>query len=118
MSQTDITPALTADDWARWRHPMNVNAYESLYYQEGGGVRGNHAVMALANSELPDDDPQKITREMVERMQQAATYVRSATRQEYGYDEGNWGNVPRHYIAVANGLDADAAKLAALLPPE
>jgi hypothetical protein len=113
MNQTDITPALTPDMWKDWRHEMHETEYESLYFAHGA-----HAVMAFANYNLPDSDPRKITREMVDRLTQAATYIRAETRREYGWDEARWGNVPRHYMAVADGLKSDAAKLAAILPPE
>lgn len=68
------------------------------------------ALIALANAALPDDDPRKITRADVEAVQAAA-----------GRIEGEWGAlgpVGNRSEEHATELDALAAKLAALLPPD
>jgi hypothetical protein len=112
MSDTHITGGLTPSEWVNWRHPMNEGAYESLYHQKGG-ADGDHAVMAFANFALPDDDPRKITRAMVDDVKLAGTaaaYIAS----HLPLSSTKWEEAH----ALSRRCKVIAATLAALLPLE
>jgi hypothetical protein len=94
MSETDITPALSAEDW-REVLPNII-----------GSQAVPHQTMAIANAALPDDDPRKITRADVETVI-AGAY---AATDEFPLDPDA--------MALEASLHRVAAKLAALLPPE
>jgi hypothetical protein len=63
MSETDITPALSAEDW-REVLPNII-----------GSQAVPHQTMAIANAALPDDDPRKITRADVDAIETAMTHA-------------------------------------------
>lgn len=99
MSEHEIPPALTPDEWASMDHPHTIeNAVEIA-----AATWNYPQAMALANAALPDDSPHKITRADVDFL-----------RDELG---GDWW--------LGDPEDPDAprmkrilAKLYALLPPE
>jgi hypothetical protein len=88
---SEIKPALKAEEWATAeRTPRSV------------GI--NFArVMALANHDMPDDDPRKITRADVELLEWVAEQMRKAP---IGVPDGDYK------------VDRLADRLAALLPPD
>lgn len=66
---SDIPPALTAREWANLRaNPLAVVTI--LEFAEEIGR--HHAVLAIANAGLHDEDPRKIRREHVELLRQVA----------------------------------------------
>jgi hypothetical protein len=103
---TGLTPALTKEEWER----VAAGSYQGHSLSEGqlGVPRGaewiNHEAMALANYNLPDDDPRKITMADVE----AARGGADAACAEFPCDPD--------LIALESKLNTLAAKLAALLP--
>lgn len=56
-------------------------------------------------------------REKVDRLRRIARFIRHALHREYGAHE-TWGNIPLAFAADANVLDAEAASIAATIPPE
>jgi hypothetical protein len=117
-----IAPALSAEEW---RGEETWDTLVALYRFNGGvffhcgdgsgsAIGGDHlaAAVALANHALPDDDPRKITRADVARLnievaRADAEYdaaLRSDPQDLSGFDR-------------FNELRTLAAKLAALLPP-
>jgi hypothetical protein len=99
MSETDITPALSAEDW-REVLPNII-----------GSQAVPHQTMAIANAALPDDDPRKITRVDIKMLGVVRDYW------EPQVDDGaTWED--RHAARVRDTLSGLLAKLAALLPPE
>lgn len=57
MTTEPIEPALTAEDWA---NPSGIGLYDLCVRWEPDGLP---KIIALANADLPDSDPRKITRE-------------------------------------------------------
>jgi hypothetical protein len=101
-----IEPALTAEEWA------SIQAGNGIPYMTRCSVvddlRGlddgdTHAAIAYANHLLPDSDPRKITREMVDDLRMAA----SGLRHEYGSVDEDAASVDR----VSDVLES-------YLPPE
>src|SRR5687767_949169 len=100
---TPAAPALTPDEWKARRAERNVDGCDVTievgsgelavrYTADAAGVdaigiptKAIHALVALANDALPDGDPAKLTRSMVDRSMQAATYLRGFIRRQYGY---------------------------------
>lgn len=108
MTNTDITPALTP---AEWRECVSI--------ERGGGDPLTYAILAdpqkaiaWINGNLPDDDPRKITRADVLRIEAAVLAVIAGAKASamVGVNGGVDG--------LDAGLSRLAAKLAALLPPE
>jgi hypothetical protein len=102
MSQPDIPPALTPDEWAKVRSHEHAMANSLLAWEP----EDMPAVVAIANAAMFSDDPRKITRDQVTALAVVAEVAM-----------GNNGRV------AMTGADATrlyylAAKLAALLPPE
>lgn len=111
MSDQQITPALTPEEWAEALERGGLSKDGTYYLPERApdgltvgitseiGTFFDHqelpTLIALANHALPDTDPRKITREDVELVKQAHGLSRQ---------------IP--------DFDRLAAKLAALLPPE
>lgn len=105
MSETNLTPALSAEAW-RDILDRRVSPYVDIGVRsEPVGTEvstrvlagGRHGAMAVANYLLPDTDPRKITWEVVTQLNDAARIS---------------GDTP--FGVFLRNL---AAKLAALLPP-
>lgn len=107
----EITPALSAEEWAQReavRASTEISALDgSVMLVDPDApstvvlAEGVPALMALANAALPDGDPRKLTREDV-----------ALIRGE------RFGGFKDDAPALWRAVDALAAKLAALLPPE
>lgn len=115
---SEITPALTADDWQDAREigelqlfVMNTAGIPAHLLPARHGYR--HGMMlALANYALPDGHPLKITREDVEALREAGNWF---TKWSSDTDT----DAERvAFNARGFGLIHVADKLAALLPPE
>jgi hypothetical protein len=119
-NDTEITSALSAEEWAARRterlwtrqdgvvavtspNPPGVFSSEPRHIAISIDLAGRHQAIALLNDSLPDTDPRKITRADVEAL----------TDLPIGDDLG--GN---DYAAALAVIHTVAAKLAALLPPE
>ena len=90
-----IEPALSAEEWAgKVEYEYSVN-HGSEYLADG--PEAAHKIIALANHELPDDDPRKITREKL------TAFVRMDLRGPPG--------VPGHFTEFLRALES-------YLPPE
>jgi hypothetical protein len=63
-------------------------------------------LVARLNRLLPDDDPHKITRDMVQRIREAADALERTSPQ---------GGLADYWLSL---LRADADRIAALLPPQ
>jgi hypothetical protein len=114
---TDIPPALTAEQWRDEqyiRSPwFSVSIHISgddergIVTEDGGDSTGAylpsdlHATLALANHALPDGDPRKITRAMVEEIESCVRFAASIV-----------------VHGDASPARAAVAALRALLPPE
>jgi hypothetical protein len=71
MADTDqITPALTAEEWARWQRHDDDGRRGMLV-----GERDAAKVAALGNAALPDDDPRKITRAHIEALMECVKFT-------------------------------------------
>lgn len=92
-----IQPALTAEEWERKQRQLAGRWMGGITPETN---TAKFREIALLNSELPDDDPRRITREDVEAVQFASEHL-------IGFND---------YVPTA--LSTLAAKLAALLPPE
>ena len=108
----EIAPALTPEEWriydravesAREKGDALIYSVRPWIVNAGSTRESLPRAMTIANAALPDDSPYKITRSDLDKLDCAA----SALRHEYGSDDED-----------AADLDALAAKLAALLPPE
>ena len=124
---TEIRPALTERQWKEGHY---LSPGQAEFYLQGASlnVGGNKwdsdsthdspddlaALAAMALAALPEGHPLKITRETVTAMTQAAHYLENA----HGHLSTYWpvGGNPWH--ALAADIRREAAKLAALLPPE
>jgi hypothetical protein len=95
-----IETALTAEEWKRLHESTAVvREFVLLDKDRKTWELSTHQEIALLNSELPDGDPRKITREDVALLR--SLDVRTAESPDLMHD-----------------IDTLAAKLAALLPPE
>lgn len=120
MTDTPIEPALSREEWAkRGRWPFSTEAGQlevtlsDWVYDEPGGdeyeVALSHtctpqdlpALIALANAALPDDDPRKITREMVGDLDSCASWAEGEGQRD-----------------LADRVRRFAAALESYLPPE
>jgi hypothetical protein len=88
-----IQPALSAEEWAKNlndRGGLEIQAFpeeSSISIQDWGAMSGVTvgsedlpALIALANAALPDSDPRKITREMVDGLRREADRAEYADR--------------------------------------
>lgn len=69
-----IEPALSAEEWATALEPdsRDALAYEVTYLWGRSRPAG---AIAIANTALPDSDPRKITREMVDEVRRVASAI-------------------------------------------
>jgi hypothetical protein len=130
----EIPAALTAAEWAA-RMVVGAGAVDSgpngneaawIDAEDGTlvlGYDGNFgegrptrvpALIALANAALPDGHPNKITHATALAMTQAAWFI-EGTREGLSTE---WPDDANPWHMLAQQLRQEAAKLAALLPPE
>jgi hypothetical protein len=95
-----IEPALSEAEWKGVR--SGADDVTRYYFTKGRLA----AVIAACNDELPDSDPRKITREMIEALRSAASFV-----PDFYAADANGDNI----VALCHSL-ADA--LESYLPPE
>jgi hypothetical protein len=106
-----IEPALPPEDWAMHAESAadeNVALQEYLSWHTVRPVQS----IALANAALPDTDPRKITREMVEAMRYAAYMLMEVSRE--AADDEEFAKLHTNADRLFAGADA----LASYLPPE
>jgi hypothetical protein len=132
----EIPNALTAEEWEDfdvncaiergdhgfwlWSTRDNVGIRQGLrtvdiYPEQAPGI------IAALNALLPDDDPRKITWADVKQISNLAQEIHGAdldTIRDLGEYWNKDSDVERHRDRMADRLDAIAAKLAAMLPPE
>lgn len=74
-----IEPALSGEQWSEWRRALEQAGGDVLYTVYNDTVGEDAAecaqIIAYNNDALPDDDPRKITRALVERMRREAYNV-------------------------------------------
>lgn len=127
MSETEIRPALTPEEWQRAKVPTGEpkdygrvsiglsqgtlsGGCDDTFYDRDFTTDEAHQIAALANASLPDDDRRKFTREDVDALRAEADWSEEQTR--------NVGRAcPVEYLPAWR-LRAIADRIAALLPPE
>lgn len=127
---THIPPALTPDEWATGKKEIELRYFDDkgsafVEREHGGGVYcyrwGNAAIIvrellsaaiALANHALPNDDPRKITREMVNALDETIEMAKDSECDPMGVDPDSGPNAT---LDLASSL---LRVLQALLPPE
>lgn len=87
---TKIEPALSAEEWARAMspgRPVFVGTPNAISDAIGDRILDNYghfeglsdgdapALIALANAALPDDDPRKITHQMIDDIRESMDYI-------------------------------------------
>jgi hypothetical protein len=120
-----VEPALTADDWAGgvyWDYSATRRpaASDDTPHVELTGDDARRAVIALANAELPADDPRKITRDWVGLLGTAQKEARIAAPVYCSNSEGGQP-CPECQAALDTfcaRLRGMADALAAYLPPD
>jgi hypothetical protein len=106
----EIAPALTAEEWKRLNESDAV--VRELVLRDKNGKTWDLTTiqeMALLNSELPDDDPRKITREQIGLLRGLVRYAIGAYTAESPAEETKRASTKAEQFLAA---------LAALLPPE
>lgn len=108
-----IEPALTPEEWARYRASESV-VYEYVLQGPDGKLwePTTHQEMAILNDTLPDGDPRKITRDDIQMLWEVANSQEFSSEDidDRGRDHFDDWNKKR--------IEALSAKLAAFLPPE
>lgn len=118
MTDTQIEPALTAEEWAeildgkqRWSADEMIDNAWRIVGGPNRPARGVPAAIAAANAALPDTDPRKITREMVFCLHEVLANFNAA----YLTMGGNNPKIAEQYGPPVEQL---AAALESYLPPE
>lgn len=107
-----LEPALTPEEWALVQQG-HEHVLHSVVSDIAMAPRGYMLqAMAIANHALPDDDPRKITRELIDEISDAIwLHARAVFRGDD--DEGNEADVDAAEARVRRAF----APLLALLPP-
>ena len=116
-----IEPALSAEEWEAYQD-TRLRAGD-LYVEGNSRARWEDyelppttaGAIAILNHELPNSDPGKITRAMVQDLRESARLAHDALK-VYGPEE-TWGNTPRTLAAMADRGMSHAAALESYLPP-
>jgi hypothetical protein len=121
LEASDIRPALALGEWELWRH-QRVNPV-TLYREIGGRppIPDNLVkTIAIANDQLPDEDPRKFTRSTLELLRRAAALADLRAPDVTAENQLDGATIEKleAYSDLFAELHAFADVLEALLPPD